>query len=461
MPNSLQLAALCAGKPVAIFGAGVSGQALASLLRRHRLGYRIYDQKPNAELADTRTVFDEAAAAEHRLVLISPGFAQNHPWVKAARAAGAQVMGETDFAALFWRGPIVAVTGTNGKTTLTTFLGYALERDGTAAVTTGNIGYPLSKVVETDTPESTVAVCEVSSFQAEGCTHFSPHALLWTNFDEDHLERHADMREYFAAKWTLVERLRRPCLIVGRSVAQWAEKLGYQLPPFTKIVDGEGSADAGGKDRAGTGEKGGMRADGQGACGAEREVFPGIFAEWPQRENYAIAREYWNYERRDPQALAAAAETFPLPPHRLQVVDTVNGRTFWNDSKATNFHAALAALKRVPGPVVWIGGGKLKGGDVNGFARLVAPQIAAACLIGESAPQLEQQLRAAGVSAIRLCAGMQEAVHEAYTFAPSGASILLSPGFASLDMFSGYAQRGESFQSVVLGLKLSPSSPTV
>lgn len=436
MNPTLQLSALCADKPVAVFGAGVSGLALTTLLRRHRLWFRLYDEKANSSLPDIRNDFDDVIALRHHLVLVSPGFPQNHPWVRAAHAAGCRVMGEMDFASLFWDGPLVAVTGTNGKTTLTTFLGFALERDGTPAITTGNIGYPLAKVVEAATPPSTVAVCEVSSFQAEGCSHFSPHALLWTNFDEDHLDRHEDMATYFAAKWTLVRRLRRPCLIVGRSVAQWADRLGYTLPPFARIVD----------------------ADDGLAEGAEK--FPGIFADWPQRENYAIAREYWRSEGRDPQALVAAAEAFTLPPHRLRQVCTLEGRTFWNDSKATNFHAALAALQRVPGPVVWIGGGRLKGGDVAGFARSVAAKVSAAFLIGESAPQLQQGLLAGGVPRADLCKSLQEAVNQAYLYAPQGASILLSPGFASQDMFTGYAARGETFESVVLGLKQSHSNPT-
>lgn len=438
MPNSLQLEALRAGKPVAILGAGISGRALAALLKRRRISYRFYDEKANPALPGVEETFDQRIATRHQLVLVSPGFAQNHPWVKAARAAGCRVMGETDFAALFWRGPVIAVTGTNGKTTLTGLLGFALGQDGTEAVTTGNIGYPLSKLVEADTPESTVAVCEVSSFQAEGCTHFAPHALLWTNFDEDHLERHSGMADYFAAKWTLVERLRRPCLVVGSSVAKWAQKLGYALPSFARVVDAQALHRTG-----------------------KTKGYPGVFAHWPQCENYAIASEYWNYERRNPQVLFKAAASYNLPPHRLQVVDSIGGRVFWNDSKATNFHATLAALRHVSKPIVWIGGGKLKGGDVNGFADAVAPQIHSACLIGQSAPLLGEQLLAAGVSAVRLCTSMEEAVDKALTFAPKGASILLSPGFASLDMFSGYADRGESFQRVVLGLKQSPSNSTV
>ena len=223
--------------PVAVLGAGVSGRAAARLVEHMQSTAVIYDEGGGDGVAR------EFRVGEHKLVIVSPGFSPGHSWVVQARSEGAVCLAELDFASVFWRGAVIAITGTNGKTTLTEFLSYALEqadRDGTAV---GKIGRAFSDVVverEGGGPDS-IAVCEVSSFQAEMLRHFRADAAIWTNFAEDHLERHGTLQSYFEAKWRLFERAVGGEVFAGSSVQRAAERYGQSLPE-TAVIDTEDSA---------------------------------------------------------------------------------------------------------------------------------------------------------------------------------------------------------------------------
>lgn len=417
-------------RPVAVLGHGVSGRGLSDLLRAAGIHHKVYDERDSDGVHRT---FGPEDAAKYGLVVYSPGFPQNHPWLSCAREAGCRLLGELDLASLFWGGALIAVTGTNGKTTVTEFLAFALKRQGIHAVAAGNIGYPLSRMFEAGNARATTAICEVSSFQCESLELLRPQALIWTNFDEDHLDRHGSMRAYFEAKWRLVEQLARPCLIVGSSVEAAARSFGYTLPDFTEVVTLEGR---------------------------EGEVPPGTcFNSLPQRENYLLLQTYWKKEGHSLRALHESARLFRLPAHRLARTAQVDEVSFWNDSKATNFGSTLAALKSFRHPVIWIGGGKYKGGDVPAFAKAVAPSLRQAWLIGETAPVLKENLEQSGVMA-RCMPTLEDAVRAAFSEAGPGSDIVLSPGFASLDQFSGYAERGIRFEKAVLGLKKGEQEPT-
>ncbi|WP_309397785.1 UDP-N-acetylmuramoyl-L-alanine--D-glutamate ligase [Cerasicoccus maritimus] len=428
-PLANQIPDLHAG-PAAVLGAGVSGLGAMALLRSQGAWVNLFDENGTA---GAKTEFTDRDAKQHKLVVHSPGLSPDHPWLAKARDAGASVYGELDFASVYWPGGLVAVTGVNGKTTLTEFLVHALKSVGTDAMAAGNVGFPLSRFFETGGADSTVAVCEVSSFQSEGMRAFRPQAVLWTNFAEDHLERHGTMEKYFAAKWRLVERLVRPRLIVGPSVAEWAKLLGYKLPSYTIVIDSESVTPPAGSP----------------------------FVNYPQRENYALARAYWEMEGSDLAELDAAACSFHVPAHRLELIAKGDdGVQFWNDSKATNFHAAEAGIAATHGPIVWIGGGRRKGGDVAAFAQRISGKISHACLVGESAPELAEAFTALGTP--HHChSSLSEAVREAWNRRESGGSILLSPGFSSHDQFASYAERGECFKQAVLSLKGVTAASTV
>lgn len=412
-------------RPVAVFGHGVSGLAVRDLLRRNGVDSVVYDAKGGEGVL---TEFGETEARRHALVVYSPGFPQNHPWLVAARREDALCLGEIDLASLFWKGPVVAVTGTNGKTTITEFLAFAFKRLGKDAVAVGNVGYPFSRIHESAANRTPLAVCEVSSFQAEDLRHFSPTAVLWTNFDEDHLDRHPSLEAYFRAKFKLIDRLSGRRLVVGESVVAAARRFGMELPAYTEVA---------------------TRAEVEGL------VPEGVFSTYPQRENYAIVRRYWLAEGLPVRALDEAARVFTPVRHRLGRVATVGGVEFWNDSKGTNFHAVLGALPEFRRPVHWIGGGKCKGGDVRRFAEKLVPYVCSGYLIGETAPELAEVLADKGRSA-RVCKTLGEAVNAAFRDASSaadGAIVLFSPGFSSFDMFKSYAERGIAFEQAVFALR--------
>jgi UDP-N-acetylmuramoylalanine--D-glutamate ligase len=405
--------------PVAILGGGVSGEGVQALLAALGATGRVYDAK-GAE-------FTAAAAAGHALAVFSPGFVPSHPWLLRARDAGVECLAELDFAALGWRGRVIAVTGTNGKTTLTEFLTYALRATGRDAWATGNIGHAFTQLVAETAggAKDALAICEVSSFQAEVLRHLRPAATLWTNFSEDHLERHPGLEAYFSAKWNLVARTPPGAVLAGSSVQRFARKFDRPLPD-TACVATEGQP-------------------------ADPRLAGTVFAEYPQRENFLLAAAWWRAEGLDERTLLAAAATFQLGRHRLARVEEHDGVVFWNDSKATNFHAVEAALSRFRAPVILIAGGKGKGGDLAGFVHRIAPRVKHALLIGTTSAELAAQCAAFRV-AHTSCASLDEAVRRAAELAAPGDQVLLSPGFASFDQFRDYADRGDQFERLVRDL---------
>jgi UDP-N-acetylmuramoylalanine--D-glutamate ligase len=405
-------------RPVAVLGAGVSGQGVLELLAAVGGAGILYDSR--AEAAER--AFTAREAAGHLLVVYSPGFPPGHPWMAVACEAGCTCLGEIDFASLFWRGDLLAITGTNGKTTLTEFLAHALNQAGRRAHVAGNVGYPFSRFVVEQADRADVAVCEISSFQAETLQHLRPTATLWTNFAEDHLERHAGMADYFAAKWRLVERTPAGAVFAGTSVQRHARQYDRALPASAAVATEGQPPDA---RLAGT-----------------------VFAGYPQYENFLLAAAWWRHAGLAEDALVEAARTFPAGAHRLARVGEKRGVTFWNDSKATNFHAVEAALATFARPVLWIGGGKAKGGDLGGFVARIARRVRHAFLIGETSATLAGHCAQSQVPCT-LCPSLAAAVLAAFGQAVAGDHIVLSPGFASFDMFRGYDDRGRQFEALV------------
>lgn len=413
--------------PVAVFGGGVSGQAVLALLKKIDAKGVLYDEKQS----EARRVFSAETAREHRLVVFSPGFAVDHPWLRAARASGCMCLGEMDFAGLFWRGTVVAITGTNGKTTLTEFLTYALKQVGRSARATGNVGYPFSQlVVDVDGGVfDDIAVCEISSFQAETLVHFRADSAIWTNLAEDHLERHPSMRAYFEAKWRLFDRTVGGVMLAGSSVQRYAAEFGRVLPAEAAVPTEAQPADV---LLAGT-----------------------VFDHYPQRENFLLVAAWWHRAGLPEAELYAAAHSFKLGRHRLARIATHQGVTYWNDSKATNFHAVEGALTAFTGPVILILGGKSKGGDIAAFVQRIAPKTKRAFLIGDTRQTLAEACARFGVDHM-ICGGLEEAVQRASETAVGGDHVLLSPGFASFDLFRNYEDRGNQFEQFVANRVAAP-----
>lgn len=405
---------------VAILGYGISGRAAARLLDHHGLSWQAFDARGGDRVA-TRFAPDSG-----QVVVVSPGFAANHPWVVHARRRGCLILPEIELAALLWGGALVAVTGTNGKSTLCALLAAAFERAGLRAVACGNFGEPLSAVACGDHGELDWAVCEVSSFQAEQLQRFAPRAVFWTNFATDHLDRHRSLRSYFLAKRHLALRGLPGSFYAGASVWNYAAHEALDLPV-------------------------------PGPCAHLHELdswhLPpqGPFGLPAARESLAHALAWWRRLRLPEEALLAAARELSPLPHRLQLVTEIDGRTFWDDSKATNLHATLAAVRRFPHPPIWIGGGELKGLAPDALADALAPHIQAAFIIGLHPQPLRQAFAERGTPAVA-CASLATAVAEAFASSEPGDTLLLSPAASSLDQFPGFAARGEAFRAAAATL---------
>ncbi|MCB1121077.1 MAG: UDP-N-acetylmuramoyl-L-alanine--D-glutamate ligase [Verrucomicrobiae bacterium] len=408
--------------PVGVFGAGVSGKAASDFILSLGGKTVVYDEVNS----DFHGRFTLREARRHKLIVVSPGFAANHKWLEAARRAGCEVMGELDLASLFWKGHVVAVTGTNGKSTLVEFVTHSLRYAGLEAHAVGNIGFPFTEHLKEEHHEEAWAVVEVSSFQAELMTYFRANTVVWSNFTEDHLDRYADMHEYFRAKARLLKVADASTVLVGKQVERAYRRYRNQLPRETYVVD----------------------------YPYLRVPKHSVFNLKPQRENFQLAYmlfKSWGY---DPEMLHDSVRSFKQSPHRLAPVVQVNGIEFWNDSKATNFSSAEAALKNFHQPIFWIGGGRRKGGQVDAFVHRIANRIKKAFVMGDTAEELKEQFEAMNV-ACDLFHTMEEAIISAYNHASPGSVVLFSPGFASQKPFRNYSERGECFERVASELKLN------
>ena len=407
-------------KPAAILGAGVSGNGAGTLLRALEWEYQIYDERGRA--------FGLAEAQACSVVVVSPGFKVDHPWLVHARTAGVEIFGEADFASMFWPGPVVAVTGTNGKTTLVRFIERLLREAGRPARALGNVGESFAAAAAEKPRSDETAVLELSSFQTETLRLLRPEVVVWTNFAEDHIDRHRNLTDYFRAKGRLVEALPEGgTFLAGASVVESAEALEILLTRSPLVASAEE------------------------ASGTDLPAFS-PFRALPQRETLALGLAFAREAGIPLEVVKKALAEFRGDPHRMEKVATVGRTTFWNDSKATNFSAALAACRHFAGKALWIGGGKDKGGDLTGFARRLSDLVAGAYLVGETGPVMAKALADLG-SPVTLCESLAKAVRAAYDDAREIADVLFSPGFASLDAYSGYEERGKSFVNLVLNLK--------
>jgi UDP-N-acetylmuramoylalanine--D-glutamate ligase len=297
---------------VAILGAGISGNGASALLKQLGWDHRIYDEQGRA--------FTYEEARKCSIVVCSPGFKKDHKWRKIAQDCNKKVITETDFASRYTKAKIIAITGTNGKTTLATFLTHLWNTIGRNAVCAGNVGVPLSQLVADGIEDETTVFLETSSFQSADLEFINPEATLWTNFDEDHIDYHKTKENYFYAKAKLLELTADGLVMVGQTVNDFAKKIYYKLPSQCDVVD-RSEADK---------------------INLDSEHF---LSTYPQQENMALAYSFARKEGINDRLFRNAIENYTPEPHRLQKIGSVGKATFWNDSKATNFSSALAACK--------------------------------------------------------------------------------------------------------------------
>lgn len=404
--------------PVAVLGAGVSGEGVCSLLKRLGWNYRVFD---DAGISLTLNKLRSSS-----LVVVSPGFRPDHPWLMMAREMKLKVFGELDFASCFCASPITAITGTNGKTTIATLLNHVFNFHGLSSKTAGNIGLPLSKLISEQVNLKSRIFLEVSSFQSRMMTCLEAEQGIWTNFAEDHLDFHGSMEDYFQSKLSLIRRCKER-VFVGESVARWARRFSLELPTNSVVV----------------------QPLKEGSFNFHNNSFLDTF---PQRENLALAKSFAESLDIPAPDFMEACKSYKPESHRLSKVHEVEDITFWNDSKATNFDAVISACRSVDGPIFWIGGGQSKGVPMEEFARELTQYIDRAFVIGEVSDELSRRINFFGKPAEQ-CFSLTEAVDIAFNEARSRTSILLSPGFASFDQFSDYSERGRIFNQSALNLK--------
>jgi UDP-N-acetylmuramoylalanine--D-glutamate ligase len=379
-----------------------------------------------------------------RCVVKSPGVPREAAAIAGARELGVAVVGELELAWRLLPNRLVAVTGTNGKTTVTELLGHLWRTAADPVAVAGNVGTPLASLVGELAPEATV-VCECSSFQLEDSEAFAPECAVLLNATPDHLDRHGDFDRYLRAKLRI-----------------FANQGNDDVAVYSASEEALRDLDLGGCARRVVYCRGPDPA-------CELSLSDGvIFAgEEPLLETSEL-RLLGFHNADNAMAAAAAAlamglgrdavrdglRSFAGVPHRLERVAERGGVLYVNDSKATNVAAAAAALRSFDGGVRAILGGSLKGGDFRGLVEPVGQRCAACYLIGEAAESLEQDLepaRQAGVE-LRRCDGLADAVRAAASTARAGEVVLLAPACASFDAYRDFEQRGEHFRSLVEGL---------
>ena len=374
---------------------------------------------------------DDLAARAGTLIK-SPGVPQNAPVVVAARARGVAVVGELELAWRLLSNQFIAVTGTNGKTTTTEWIGHIHREAALPVAVAGNVGTALTSLVGAVPAKATI-VCEASSFQLEDTTAFAPEVAVLLNLEPDHLDRHGTFADYVAAKLKIFANQGNYDIAIA-PVDLDVEDLGgcARRVPF-------GAAGAELADRAGY-----LWWDDEPLLDVTEISLPGAH----NRANAMAAAAACLARGVDRDAVRAGLRTFPGVAHRLELIATRNGVAFVNDSKATNVASTLVALRSYQGGVHLIAGGRGKNQDFSPLAPVVADRCRAVYLIGEAAEELERVLAATAIP-VQQVGDLARAVTAAAGAATSGDTVLLSPACASYDQYSDFEARGDHFRRIV------------
>jgi UDP-N-acetylmuramoylalanine--D-glutamate ligase len=437
------------GTRVMVVGLGVSGSAAARFLAS--LGASLVLADTRSELPTSNLPRGEVCLGGEEpdwlrgvdLVVVSPGVPPTSKLVQAARAAGTPVIGELELASRFIKFPIVGVTGTNGKSTVTTLIGEICTKAGMKAFVGGNLGTPLVEAIGHDFE---LAVVEVSSYQLETIQRLKPRVAIHLNLSDDHLDRYHDLNGYGRAKarifenqdtgdWAILNRDDPLVWILREEVQSQVLSFGFEKPgPLT----GGAIWDESGLRFAIGGNSGMIRLD--------RFRLPGQF----NRANAMAAAGAALALNLTPELVERTLAEFRGLPHRLELVCEKNSVRFVDDSKGTNVGAVVQALEAVRAPVLLIAGGVDKGGSYAALREPLRQKVRLLLLYGAA----REIIRAAlvGTTRVESVRTLDEAVARAAAEALPGDTVLLSPACASFDQFKNYAERGRVFQELVLAL---------
>ncbi|MDX9767215.1 MAG: UDP-N-acetylmuramoyl-L-alanine--D-glutamate ligase [Ectothiorhodospiraceae bacterium] len=433
--------------PTLVVGLGGTGLSVARFLAARGEAFGIADSRDIPPGLDAlRTVapdvevhtgaFDPVLFGGMTRLIVSPGVSVREPAIRAAIAAGAEVLGDIELFAREAAAPVIAITGSNGKSTVTTLVGEMARHAGRHVAVGGNLGTPALDLL--GDPATDLYVLELSSFQLETTHSLTAVAATVLNLSADHMDRYDTLDEYAAAKARIYRR-------AGTAV------INRDDPAAAALAEGAAHVVSFGLDRPSAGQFG-LIEDADGAWLARGETC--LLRESDLRiagrhntANALAALALGEAAGLQMSAMLDALREFRGLPHRSEWVARIDEVDYFDDSKGTNVGATLAALAGMPAPVVLIAGGLGKEQDFAPLAPVVAAKARAVVLIGRDAPLIERAL--SGCVPVVHAADMQDAVAHAAALAQAGDAVLLSPACASFDMFDGYAHRGEVFKAAV------------
>ena len=440
-------------KKVSVIGAVRSGKAVAKLLQSHGAKIFVSDsaeaEKLQSALADLRSEKIEYEVGGHsdrvyecELMVISPGVPSYAPVVLEAQKRNIKVVSELEVGSWFCRAPIVAITGSNGKTTTTTLTGRILSDAAKKHVVAGNIGTAFSSVV-LELAETDAAVLEVSSFQLDFIDTFRPKISVLLNITPDHMDRYDhSMKQYAASKAHVFKNQRNDDVLVYNLDDSWTKKIvlnahcrtiGFSV--HQKLAEGAFVED-------------GNLITSIGGTRTEIIEIDRIFIKGAHNlYNSMAAVLVGQLLGVDVSHIQSTLKTFEGVEHRLEFVRRINNVSYYNDSKATNVDSVWFALQAFKEPIVLFLGGRDKGNDYSRLTELVRKQVKTIVAIGESANFVEQSFK--GATVVKKASSMEEAVDTARFLAQPGDVVLLSPACASFDWFKNYEHRGEVFKQLV------------
>jgi len=440
---------------ITILGAAKSGLAAAELAVRNGETVFVSDAKPLEKAGDaveflaSRNIASEFGghtdlATKADLIVVSPGVPPTNPVRVDAERLGIEVIGELEYASRFLTNPIVAITGTNGKTTTTALTAHVLNEGGWPAVAAGNIGTPLSSLVGTIDP-GMIIVAECSSYQLDTTRTFSPHVSMLLNITPDHLSYHGSFQQYVHAKWKIAEHQRANDVVVLNAddahAANAASVARGMVRFFSLLKEVDGAFVRGDEI---------ILRDQQ---HNEEILMPlrrlGLPGAHNAANSMAAALAARAFEVRN-ENIRDSLASFNGVEHRLEHVRVHRGVRYINDSKATNVNAAWFALSSYDHPIVWIAGGRGDNNDYSALDDLVAENVKAIVCMGEDADAIFNHW-----CTTKRCvkvASMEEAVHAAADLARSEDVVLFSPACKSFDMFANFEERGRAFKAAANGL---------
>jgi UDP-N-acetylmuramoylalanine--D-glutamate ligase len=446
------------GKRISILGAGRSGLAVARFVRKRRAQAFLSEAAPAekfGELSKQLTELDvqyEFGENTHRvlesdLIVISPGVPLESPIVQLARSKEIKIISEIELAYQYCDAPIIAITGTNGKTTTTTLMGEIMRHAGWNTYVAGNIGVPFCDVADEAKGENSLVVLEVSSFQLDTIDEFRPKVSMILNITPDHLDRYPNYEAYIQSKFRIAENQKGQDIFVYNhddevvrsfadtlSVKTWGFSIKEQLKQGA-FLDGDQMVVKIGREKEMLIDKNAIGIPGP------HNLMNSMAA--------ALAAKALQVES---AKTAEVLRDFQGVEHRIEFVRELDGVKYYNDSKATNVDSLYYALGSFRQPIVLIAGGKDKGNDYKQVLQLVKENVKAVVAVGQGADKLKDYF--SDVKPV-LSAGfsMEEAIKLARETAKPGDIVLLSPACASFDMFNNYEHRGEVFKELVKGLK--------